>query len=77
MRLHDALATALESAPGYDSAYDSCAAGRETADAILADPAFRAALTEAVEEAVRSTRDVFDEDDLVAAIVARMLDPRR
>jgi acyl-CoA hydrolase len=76
MRLRDALAAALHEAEDPDLRGISVKQWRK-ADAILADPAFRAALTEAVEEAVRSTRDVFDEDDLVAAIVARMLDPRR
>jgi hypothetical protein len=77
--LRDALATALETWVLRRSTFGREFAGNP-ADAILADPAFRAALTEAVAEAMAS-EDWSDSgwsaldhwDDLAGAIVARLL----
>lgn len=55
---------------------------KQVADAILSDPSFRAALTEAVAEAVlrvdeeeRDGEEGWSPEGLAAAIVARMLPP--
>lgn len=79
MTLRDALAAALRDT-GPDSPYlDGGEHDRQWADAILSDPAFRAALTEAVAEAVYREEDdawcrgVESHREWAAAIVDRML----
>ena len=50
--------------------------GYRLADVALADPTFRAALTEAIAEALRRNPTVYDADEWARREVARMLDPR-
>ena len=81
MTLRDALAVALHEQDDPDFGYPAGWTPIEFADAILSDPAFRAALTEAVGDAlyceglqVRSYEGPWlTADEVSAAIVARML----
>jgi hypothetical protein len=81
--LLDALATALRTVRAKE--YDPTKTWHETfGDAILSDPAFRAALVESIAEALHESSRVGagpcrlpdGHHDRAAAIVARMLDPR-
>jgi hypothetical protein len=77
MTLRDELATALASHDDPDFGYPAGWAPTDFADAILADPAFRAALTDAIDAALDEpwhSLDPFGDGEVTgAAIVARML----
>jgi hypothetical protein len=74
--LRDALAAGARTALAHEDELHgpecSCVV---LADVILADPAFRQALTESIAEAHSTIEDAFDMTDaeVAAAIVARML----